>query len=58
MLAVVVDAPEVAGVKGELVAIDVGELGELWIGFCVLDFLSVLSGLCRSRQLIWLMAHL
>ena len=29
MLAVVVDAPDVAGVKGELVAIDVGELGEL-----------------------------
>jgi len=27
MLAVVVDAPDVAGVKGE--AIDVGELGEL-----------------------------
>jgi hypothetical protein len=29
MLAVVVEAPDVVGVKGELVAIDVGELGEL-----------------------------
>ena len=29
MLAVVVDAPDVAGVKGEVVVVDVGELGEL-----------------------------
>jgi len=34
MLAVVVDAPDVAGVKGDVV-VDVGELGELcWDAWC------------------------